>query len=91
MGSPMACRGLYTSTGQAERRGPTMSDTSALEAQLAFVEDAMRSLDNALAAQQQHIFKLEQQVDRLRQQLNEQGARLDAVAEPDNEPAPPHY
>ena len=59
-----------------------MSDTSALEAQLAFVEDAMRSLDSALAAQQQHIFKLEQQVDCLRQQLNEQGARLDAVAEP---------
>ena len=68
-----------------------MSDTSALEAQLAFVEDTMRSLDNALAAQQQHIFKLEQQVDRLRQQLSEQGARLDAVAEPDNEPTPPHY
>ena len=40
-----------------------MSDTSALEAQLAFVEEAMRSLDNALAAQQQHIFRLEQQVD----------------------------
>ena len=68
-----------------------MGDTSALEAQLAFVEDAMRSLDNALAAQQQRIFTLEQQVDRLRQQLNEQGARLDAVAEPGNEPAPPHY
>jgi hypothetical protein len=27
----------------------------------------------------------------LRQQLNEQGARLDAVAEPGNDPAPPHY
>ena len=68
-----------------------MSDTSALEAQLAFVEDAMRALDAALVAQQQHIFKLEQQVDHLRQQLREQGARLDTVAEPGSEPAPPHY
>ena len=48
-----------------------MGDVAALEAQIAFVEDAVQTLDDALAAQQQHILRLERQIDRLQQQLKE--------------------
>ena len=36
-----------------------MRDVAALEAQIAFVEDTVQALDEALAAQQQHILRLE--------------------------------
>ena len=57
-----------------------MGDVAALEAQIAFVENAVQTLDDALAAQQQHILRLERQIDRLQQQLKDQGARIDQVA-----------
>ena len=68
-----------------------MGDITALEAQLAFVEDAVQALDDALAAQQQHILRLERQIDRLQQQLRDQGVRIDEVAAETGEPPPPHY
>ncbi|MBL6821333.1 MAG: SlyX family protein [Luminiphilus sp.] len=68
-----------------------MSGTGNLEAQLAFVEDALQTLDAAMASQQQQILRLEQQIDVLQQRLKEQGHRLDSIAEPDAEPPPPHY
>ena len=83
-----------------------MGDVAALEAQIAFVEDAVQALDDALAAQQQHILRLERQIDRLQQQhilrlerqidrlqqqLKDQGARIDEVAAESGEPPPPHY
>ena len=68
-----------------------MGDIAALEAQIAFVEDTVQALDEALAAQQQHILSLERQIDRLQQQLKDQGARLDEVAADASEPPPPHY
>ncbi|MDA0649396.1 MAG: SlyX family protein [Proteobacteria bacterium] len=68
-----------------------MSGTRDLEAQLAFVEDALQTLDAAMASQQQQILRLEQQIDVLQQRLKEQGHRLDSIAEPDAEPPPPHY
>ena len=68
-----------------------MGDVTALEAQIAFVEDAVQTLDDALAAQQRHILRLERQIDRLQQQLKDQGARFDRVAAHTNEPPPPHY
>ena len=68
-----------------------MGDTAALEAQIAFVEDTVQALDEALAAQQQHILRLERQIDRLQQQLMDHGARLDEVAADASEPPPPHY
>ncbi len=40
-----------------------------LESQLAFVEDTVSALDSALAAQQQHIMKLEQELELLRAPL----------------------
>ena len=68
-----------------------MGDVAALEAQMAFVEDTVQALDEALAAQQQHILRLERQIDRLQQQLKDQGARPDEVAAESSEPPPPHY
>ena len=68
-----------------------MGDVAALEAQIAFVEDTVQALDKALAAQQQHILRLERQIDRLQLQLKDQGARLDEVAAESSEPPPPHY
>ena len=68
-----------------------MSDVTALEAQIAFVEDAVQTLDDALAAHQQHILRLERQIDRLQQQLKDQGARIDEAAAESGEPPPPHY
>ena len=68
-----------------------MGDVAALEAQIAFVEDTVQALDEALAAQQQHVLRLERQIDRLQLQLKDQGARLDEVAAESSEPPPPHY
>ena len=67
-----------------------MSDTAQLEAQLAFLEDAVQTLDQALSQQQREILKLERTVELLRG-LGEQGARLDAVGDGSPEPPPPHY
>ena len=68
-----------------------MGNEAALEAQIAFVEDAVQALDDALAAQQEHLLRLERQVDRLQQQLKDQGARIDEVAADTGEAPPPHY
>ena len=68
-----------------------MGDVAALEAQIAFVENTVQALDEALAAQQQHILHLERQIERLQQQLKDQGARIDEVAAEPSEPLPPHY
>ena len=77
------------------RRGhneePFMSDTAELETKLAFVEDTVRALDAALAAQQQHVLQLQQELEALRIRLREQGTRLDAIAPGEDEPPPPHY
>ena len=68
-----------------------MGDISAVEAQIAFVEDAVRALGDALANQQQHILRLERQLERLQQQLKDQDARIDTVTSESGEPPPPHY
>ena len=68
-----------------------MSDTAQLEAQLAFLEDAVQTLDQALSQQQREILKLERTVELLRERLGEQGTRLDEVADGSPDPPPPHY
>ena len=69
----------------------SMSDTAELETKLAFVEDTVRALDAALAAQQQHMLQLQQELEALRIRLREQGTRLDAMTPGEAEPLPPHY
>ena len=68
-----------------------MAGVAELEAQLAFIEDTVSALDSALAAQQQHIIKLEQELELLRARLIEQGTRLDEITPPETEAPPPHY
>ena len=68
-----------------------MTGVAELEAQLAFVEDTVSSLDSALAAQQQHIMRLERELELLRARLIEHGTRLDEITPADAEPPPPHY
>ena len=63
-----------------------------LQSQLAFQEDAVGSLDQALALQQQEILLLRQQLEILRQRQQEQAANSEAgnSGGPQNE-KPPHY
>ena len=68
-----------------------MSQTAALEAQVAFLEDTVQALDRALALQQKQLLQLRSQVATLTQQLCEQGNRLDAFGDNALEPLPPHY
>ena len=68
-----------------------MSKTPELEAQLAFLEDAIQSLDNALSLQQQQLLRLEERVVALSHQLREQVDRLDGVGVSAAESPPPHY
>jgi len=68
-----------------------MSKNPEFEAQLAFLEDAVQSLDNALSRQQQQLLRLEERVAALSHQLREQGDRLDAVGVSSPESPPPHY
>ena len=68
-----------------------MTGVAELEAQLAFVEDTVSALDSALVAQQQHIMKLERELELLRARLIEQGTRLDEITPAEAEPPPPHY
>lgn len=63
-----------------------------LQSQLAFQEDAVGSLDQALAQQQQEIMLLRRQLELLRQRQQEQTAHNDAshgIDSPDEKP--PHY
>ena len=59
-----------------------------LQNQFAFQEDAVRSLDEALAQQQQEILLLKRQLELLRQRQQEQAAQ--GLAPPADE-KPPHY
>ena len=63
-----------------------------LQSQLAFQEDALGSLDTALALQQQEILMLRRQVQllRLRQQEQESNNKAGMASAPLDE-KPPHY
>ena len=63
-----------------------------MQNKLAFQEDAVRALDDALALQQQEILLLRRQVELLKQRQDEQAARHDADegGSPIDE-KPPHY
>ncbi len=63
-----------------------------MQSQLAFQEDALRSLDEALAQQQQEILLLRRQLELLRQRQQEHAAHSDAgLAGVPLDEKPPHY
>lgn len=59
-----------------------------VQSQLAFQEDAMRELNEALALQQQEILVLRRQVQLLKQRQDEQQPAQDSGSA---EERPPHY
>jgi SlyX protein len=65
---------------------------SDLQSQLAFQEDAVKSLDDALAGQQQEILLLKRQLELLRQRQQEFAVHTDAGSHhPVADEKPPHY
>lgn len=63
-----------------------------LQSQVAFQEDTLKSLDDALARQQQEIIVLRRQLELVRQQQLEQAARHDTPAAGSLlDEKPPHY
>jgi SlyX protein len=63
-----------------------------LQSQLAFQEDAVRSLDEALAQQQQELLLLRRQLELLRQRQLEHAVHNDTgLASAPTDERPPHY
>ncbi len=86
--------------GRREANGKRMSATlddvlalvAELQGQLAFQEDALGKLDDALSAQQQEILLLRRQLELLSKRHREVAARLDAGDDvPPDDERPPHY
>jgi SlyX protein len=67
-------------------------DLMELQSQLAFQEDTVQSLNDAMAAQQQEILTLRRQLELLKQRQDEQAVRheTDGAVGPQDE-KPPHY
>jgi len=68
-----------------------MTDTTALQTQVAFLEDTVQALDAALAKQQQQIMDLERALEGLFRRVTEHAERLSGAADGASEPPPPHY
>lgn len=62
-----------------------------LQSQVAFQEDMMSSLNDALTEQQREVLLLRRQVELLKQRLEEQALSSDPVAAPAGHERPPHY
>ena len=62
-----------------------------LQSQLAFQEDALRSLDEAVAQQQQEILLLGRQLELLLKRQQEQAAQEAGMAAMPFDEKPPHY
>jgi SlyX protein len=61
-----------------------------VQTQLAYQEDAVRELNDALSLQQQEILLLRRQIQLLKQRQDEQGTGSHGAAAPADE-KPPHY
>ena len=75
-----------------------MSENTSLEAQLqelqaqfAFQEDTVASLNEALAVQQREILLLKEELALLKQRIKEQGDTLSEMAGAPADERPPHY
>ncbi|MCB1676611.1 MAG: SlyX family protein [Halioglobus sp.] len=62
-----------------------------LQSQLAFQDEAVQALNDALAAQQREILQLRRQLVLLRERQDEQAARSDALRGVAAHEKPPHY
>jgi SlyX protein len=62
-----------------------------LQAQFAFQEDTVASLNEALASQQKEILALREELKLLKQRLKEQGDALADMSGSPTDERPPHY
>ena len=62
-----------------------------VQSQLAFQEDTITALNEALAAQQQEIITLRRQLTLLKQRQDEQAVQLDQGGSAPAQEKPPHY
>ena len=76
----------------AEEIDQLRRDLMELQSQLAFQEDTVQSLNDAMSAQQQEILLLRRQLELLKQRQDEQAVRheTDEAGSPQDE-KPPHY
>lgn len=66
-------------------------DMMELQSQLAFQEDTVEALNDAIASQQTEISLLKRQLELLKQRQDEQGPSNDAPEEGAIDERPPHY
>ena len=67
------------------------ADLVEVQTQLAFQEDTMSVLNEAITGQQQEIFLLRRQLELLKQRLEERGSSADETPGPSVDERPPHY
>lgn len=76
----------------SESNEPLLQQLHELQSQLAFQEDALESLNSAMAAQQQEILLLRRQLELLKQRQDEQMAGAGSGEQGDSaDEKPPHY
>lgn len=66
-------------------------DMVELQSQMAFQEDTLEALNEAIAAQQSEISLLKRQLELLKQRQDEQGPPGDQPGEAGADERPPHY
>ena len=66
-------------------------DMVELQNQMAFQEDTVEALNEAIAAQQTEISLLKRQLELLKQHQDEQGSSSDQPGEASVDERPPHY
>ncbi len=66
-------------------------DMMELQSQMAFQEDTVEALNDAIASQQTEISLLKRQLELLKQRQDEQGPSNDAPGEAAIDERPPHY
>ena len=71
--------------------GKLAADLVEVQSQMAFQEDTITALNEALTLQQQEIIVLRRQVEMLKQRQEEQSATSDQSSPPVLDERPPHY
>jgi SlyX protein len=67
------------------------SDLVEVQTQLAFQEDTMSVLNDAITGQQKEIIVLRRQLEIMKQRLEERGNSADGAPEASVDEKPPHY
>lgn len=68
-----------------------VEDMVELQSQMAFQEETVQALNDAIAAQQQEIFTLQRQFELLKQRQEEQAGSSDQGSDGPVDERPPHY